>query len=55
LSAGKAHKKPREAPQAEQVIERGRLSAAAMPTWPHGHVTRISMELHQKIAPAIRG
>jgi hypothetical protein len=45
----------RLAPQCEHTRSRGRVSALMRPIWPHGHVTRISMELHPKIAPAQPG
>ena len=45
----------REEPHAEQTSSRGRVSALMRPIWPHGHVTRISMELHPKNSPGRTG
>jgi hypothetical protein len=44
-----------EEPQLEHVKSRGKVAAGTMPTWPHGHVTRISMVLHQKSPGVHRG
>jgi hypothetical protein len=45
----------RLSPHAEHVSSRGRVSAATRPTWPQGHVTRISMESHPKNSPGRTG